>query len=184
MLQGIIAGPAASASGSLGTKGALLGKGFLAAQSATRQATAQFPQRSSQSRLALQAAVASEVDARNFTPNSRRPQAAPEHLQVGAVMQNLACAAHVPGALPVAVHVIWRELEAGSGSVWWGWFGAFETAVASTLAPPWPCVPGLLAPVRLNRGAQPNWPVRRHTHQARHFPPAPASAPEGAFSST
>jgi hypothetical protein len=110
MLQGIIAGPAASASGSLGTKGALLGKGFLAAQSATRQATAQFPQRSSQSRLALQAAVASEVDARNFTPNSRRPQAAPEHLQVGAVMQNLACAAHVPGALPVAVHVIWREL--------------------------------------------------------------------------
>lgn len=129
MLQGIIAGPAASASGSLGTKGALLGKGFLAAQSATRQATAQFPQRSSQSRLALQAAVASEVDARNFTPNSRRPQAAPEHLQVGAVMQNLACAAHVPEALPVAVHVIWRELG--------GWL--------------WLCVVGMVRGLR-NRG--------------------------------
>ena len=84
MLQGTFAGPAAPASGTLGTKGALLTqKGFLAAQSAARQATAQFPQRSSQSRLALQATVASEVDARNFTPNSRRPQAAPEHLQVG-----------------------------------------------------------------------------------------------------
>ena len=136
MLQGTFAGPAAGAAGNLGTKAAFLTqKGFIAAQSAARQATAQFPQRSSSSRLALQATTP-EVDARNYTPNGRRPQAAPEHLQVGATHHNLACATHAHGPLLVLVHVYEWFWQAGGGPLWWGSIGgALKASVAAALAP-------------------------------------------------